>query len=53
MRILEPPFIDTARQIDYRFAALALALAMLLVAIEFYRARPPAGDRVVVRETYA
>lgn len=53
VRILEPPFIDTARQIDYRFAALALALAMLLVAIEFYRVRPPTGDRVVVRETYA
>lgn len=51
VRVLEPPFVDTERQIDYRFAALALALALLWAAIEFYRLRPPVGDRVYVRET--
>jgi hypothetical protein len=53
VRILEPPFIDTERQIDYRFLAAALALAMLWAAIEFYRLRPAVGDRVVIRETHA
>jgi uncharacterized protein involved in exopolysaccharide biosynthesis len=51
VRVLEPPFIDTERQIDYRFAAIALALALLWAALEFYRLRPPVGDRVYVRET--
>jgi uncharacterized protein involved in exopolysaccharide biosynthesis len=51
VRVLEPPFVDTERQIDYRFAAIAMALALLLAAIEFYRLRPPVGDRVYVRET--
>lgn len=54
VRVLEPPFIDTERQIDYRYAALALALALLWAAVEFYRLRPPVGDRtVVVDESYA
>ena len=53
IRVLEPPFIDTKRQIDYRFASIALALALLLAAIEFYRLRPPVTDRVIIRETYA
>lgn len=53
VRILEPAYVDTARQIDYRFAALAIALALLLAAIEFYRYRPPVSDRSMVRETYA
>lgn len=53
VRVLEPPFVDTERQIDYRFAAIALALALLWAALEFYRLRPPVGDRVYVRETYA
>jgi hypothetical protein len=53
VRVLEAPFVDTERQINWPFAAAALALALLLAAIEFYRLRPPVGDRVIVRETYA
>jgi uncharacterized protein involved in exopolysaccharide biosynthesis len=53
VRVLEPPFIDTQRQIDYRFAALAMALTLLWLAIEFYRLRPAEGDRIYVRETHA
>lgn len=51
VRVLEPPFVDTARQVDYRFAAIALALALLWAALEFYRLRPPVGDRLYTRET--
>ena len=53
VRILEAPFVDTERQIDWRFGSLAIGLALLLAAIEFYRVRPPVGDRRIVRETYA
>lgn len=53
VRVLEPPFVDTDRQIDYRFAALALALALLWLATEFYRVRPAVGDRFIDRRTYA
>jgi tyrosine-protein kinase Etk/Wzc len=50
IRVLEPPFVDTERQIYLPAAAAALALLMLWLAIEFYRLRPAVGDRVVVRE---
>lgn len=53
VRILEPAYVDTDRQINYLPVALALALALLWAAAEFYRLRPPAGNRVVVREEYA
>lgn len=53
VRILEPPFVDTERQFDYRWLALAAAIALLWAAVEFYRFRPPVGDRVVVRERHA
>jgi capsule polysaccharide export protein KpsE/RkpR len=53
VRLLEPAYVDTARQVDYRFAALAIALFLLLAAVEFYRLRPPVGDRITVRESHA
>jgi uncharacterized protein involved in exopolysaccharide biosynthesis len=53
VRILEAPYVDTDRQIDYRFAALAIAIALLWAAIEFYGLRPPVGHRTIVRERHA
>lgn len=46
MRVLEKPYVDTGRQ--YRLSALAVALALLLtwLSIEFYRLRPPVGARI-------
>ncbi|HEX6661797.1 MAG TPA: hypothetical protein VF067_08020 [Sphingomicrobium sp.] len=54
VRVLEPPFVDTERQVNYSFLAVAFAIGLLWAALEFYRLRPPVGDRVYVREsTYA
>jgi tyrosine-protein kinase Etk/Wzc len=53
VRVLEPPYIDTARQVNWTFLALAMALGLLWIAIEFYRLRPAVGERIVVRDTYA
>jgi uncharacterized protein involved in exopolysaccharide biosynthesis len=53
IRVLEPAFVDTARQLNYPPLALALALFLVWLAIEFYSLRPPVGDRVVIRETHA
>ena len=52
IRVLEPPFIDTSRQVNTSALALALALLLIFIAIEFYELRPPVGRRVI-RETYA
>ena len=53
VRVLEPAFVDTERQLNYPALAVAMALLLLWLAIEFYRLRPPVGDRAVIRETYA
>lgn len=45
LRIIEPPFIDTQRQISYAFVALALLFVLLGTAIEFYQLRPPLEAR--------
>ena len=52
VRVLEPAFIDTSRQLNYPALALALALVLILLAIEFYELRPPVGTRTVVRESH-
>ena len=53
IRVLEPPFVDTARQVNYSALALALALFLLWLAIEFYQLRPSVGSRAAMRETHA
>ena len=53
VRILEPPFIDTERQVNYGFLAAAIAVLLIWGAAEFYRVGPPAGDRMMVRESHA
>lgn len=50
VRVLEQPFIDTERQINWGPLAAAIALVLLWAAIEFYRLRPPVGERVTIRE---
>ena len=50
VRILEQPFIDSERQINWTALAAAIAVFLLWAAIEFYRLRPPVGERVLVRE---
>jgi capsule polysaccharide export protein KpsE/RkpR len=50
VRILERPFVDTKRQVNWAPLAAAIALFLLWMAIEFYRLRPPVGERMIVRE---
>jgi len=46
MRILEGPHIDTERQLWLPSMAMAIAIAVLWGAVEFYRVRPPLGAPV-------
>lgn len=43
VRILEPAFIDTERQVWWPALAGAIAVLLAWLAIEFYRLRPPLG----------
>ena len=53
IRVLEPAYIDTSRQLNYPALAMALALLLILLATEFYGLRPPVGNRTIVRESHA
>ncbi len=50
VRVLEPAFVDTDRQVNWSALTAAVAIFLLWAAIEFYRLRPPVGERIVVRE---
>lgn len=43
VRYLEPPYVDTERQINVPFAAAAILMVLAGVLIEFYGFRPPVG----------
>lgn len=49
VRMLEPPFVDTDRQVWWPLAAVAIAIFLLWLAIEFYRLRPPLGSQIASR----
>lgn len=50
VRILEPAYVDTDRQVNWNALAAALAVGLLWATIEFYRLRPPVGERTRFRE---
>ena len=47
LRVIEPPFVDTSRQFNIFFLALALLLALFAIAAEFYVLRPPLEARAL------
>lgn len=51
IRVLEPAYVETERQVYVPAIALAIALALLWGAVEFYRLRPPPGSRLVQFES--
>ena len=46
IRVLEPAYVDTKRQIWSPALAAAIATFLLWMAIEFYRLRPPIGAQL-------
>lgn len=44
LRVLEPPHVDSRRQVWPPALALAIAIFLLWIAIEAYRLRPPPGE---------
>lgn len=46
VRMIEPAYVDTERQIWLPMAAAAIAILLMWAAIEFYRLRPPLGARL-------
>ena len=53
IRVLEPAYVDTSRQLNFPALAMAIALLLILLAVEFYNLRPPVGTRTMVREVHA
>ena len=53
IRVLEPAFIDTSRQLNYPALALAMALLAIWLATEFYALSPPVGARTDIRRAHA
>lgn len=53
IRVLEPAYVDTSRQLNFPALAMAIALLLVLLAVEFYNLRPPVGSRTVIREVHA
>lgn len=47
IRILEPAYVDSGRQVNMLPAAIAVMLLIIALAIEFYAIRPPLGERSV------
>ena len=47
LRILEPPYVDTARQLNFIPFTIGILLGLLALGIEFYGARPPVSGRFV------
>jgi len=46
IRVLEPAYVDTKRQIWFPAMAAAIVTFLLWMSIEFYRLRPPIGGRL-------
>jgi tyrosine-protein kinase Etk/Wzc len=45
LRVLEPPFVDPARQYNASPAAIGVLILLVGLGIEFYGWRPPVGER--------